>query len=146
MLHSLQFTSCFVTTFWLEIMMQRYQAFIQALLPTAIFRQRILLSLLARQGCHSFYVLEIEEIWEDLRRIEEISNMNVLVDLTFTDVMSRNINEYSRRNTTFTLGTKWFFNMKFCNLHYIILTIWTHTLNMYMNKHFIPLISDSVQD
>ena len=33
--------------------------------------------------------------------------MYVLVDLTFTDVMSSNITVYSRRNTTLTVGTIW---------------------------------------
>ena len=32
--------------------------------------------------------------------------MYVLVDLTFTDVMSSNITVYSRRNTTLTVGKK----------------------------------------
>ena len=68
--------------------------------------------------------------------------MYVLVDLTFTDVMSSSITVYSRRNTMLTMGKKWTFNMKLCNLYYIILTIWTH---MYMNKHFIQLIPVSVQ-
>ena len=49
--------------------------------------------------------------------------MYVLVDLTFTDVMSSNITVYSRRNTTLTVGKKWTFNMKLYNLYYIILTI-----------------------
>ena len=70
--------------------------------------------------------------------------MYVLVDITFTDVMSSNITVYSRRNTALTIGKKWTFNMKLCNLYYIILTIWTNI--MRMNKHFIPLISVSVQD
>ena len=93
------------------------------------------------QGCHSFCALKIEEIWggitnifeeicqnlaQNVRRIEEISHMYVLVDLTFTDVMSSNITVYSRRNNTLTVGKKWTFNMKLCNLYYIILTIWTH--------------------
>ena len=110
-------------------------------------------------GCHSLHALKIEEIWggianifeeicqnltQNLRRIEEISHMYVLVYLTFTDVMSSNITVYSRRNTTLTIGKKWTFNMKLCNLYYIILTIWTHI--MCMNKHFITLISVSVQD
>ena len=50
--------------------------------------------------------------------------MYALVDVTFTNVMSINTTVYSRRNTTLTVGTKWF-NMKLCNLYYIILTIWT---------------------
>ena len=73
------------------------------------------------QGCHSFSALKIEEIWggitnifeeicqnlaQNLRIIEEISHMYVLVDLTFTDVMSSNITVYSRRNTTLTVGKK----------------------------------------
>ena len=49
--------------------------------------------------------------------------MYVLVDLTFTDVMSSNITVYSRRNTTLKVGKKWTFNMKLYNLYYIILTI-----------------------
>ena len=47
-----------------------------------------------------------QNLAQDLRRIEEISRVNVLVDLTFTDVISSNITVYSRRNTTFTVGTK----------------------------------------
>ena len=70
--------------------------------------------------------------------------MYVLVNITFTNVMSSNITVYSRRNTMLTIGKKWTFNMKLCNLYYIILTIWTNI--MRMNKHFIPLISVSVQD
>ena len=70
--------------------------------------------------------------------------MYVLVNITFTNVMSSNITVYSRGNTTLTIGKKWTFNMKLCNLYYIILTIWTNI--MRMNKHFIPLISVSVQD
>ena len=49
--------------------------------------------------------------------------MNVLVDLTFTDVMSSNITVYSRRNTTLTVGKKWTFIMKLCDPYYIILTL-----------------------
>ena len=41
-----------------------------------------------------------------MRRIEEISHMYVLVNLNFTDVMSSNINVYSKRNTTLTVGEK----------------------------------------
>ena len=70
--------------------------------------------------------------------------MYVLVNITFTNVMSSNITVYSRRNTMLTIGKKWTFNMKLCNLYYTILTIWTNI--MRMNKHFIPLISVSVQD
>ena len=48
-----------------------------------------------------------EEIYQNLaqnlRSIEEISHMCVLVNLTFTDVMSRNITACSRRNTTLTV-------------------------------------------
>ena len=47
-----------------------------------------------------------QNLAQNLRRIEEISRVNVLVDLTFTDVISSNITVYSRRNTTFTVGTK----------------------------------------
>ena len=54
--------------------------------------------------------------------------MYVLVDLTLTDVMSRNITVYPRRNTMLTVGKKWTFNMKLCNLYYIILTPWTHII------------------
>ena len=71
-----------------------------------------------RQGCHSFHVLKIEEIiggitkfFEEIcqnfaqnLRIEEISHMYVLVDLTFTDKMSSNITVYSRRNTMPTVS------------------------------------------
>ena len=39
-----------------------------------------------------------------LRRIEEISHIYVLVDLTFNNVMSNNITVYSRRNTMLTIG------------------------------------------
>ena len=78
-----------------------------------------------------------EEICQNLaqnrRRIEEISHMYVLVNLTFTDVMSSNITVYSRRNTTLTVGEKWNFYMKLCNLHYIILTIWTHIICKWTN-------------
>ena len=99
-------------------------------------------------GCHSLHALKIEEIWggianifeeicqnltQNLRRIEEISHMYVLVYLTFTDVMSSNITVYSRRNTTLTIGKKWTFNMKLCNLYYIILTIWTHIICAWTN-------------
>ena len=90
----------------------------------------------------------IEEIWggitnifeeicqnlaQNLRRIEEISHIYVLVDLTFTDVMSSNITVCSRRNTTLIVSKKWTFNMKLCNLYYIILTIWTHIICTWTN-------------
>ena len=39
-----------------------------------------------------------------MRRIEEISHIYVLVDLTFNNVMSNNITVYSRRNTMLTIG------------------------------------------
>ena len=52
--------------------------------------------------------------------------MYVLVNLTFRDVISSNITVYSRRNTTLTVGKKSTFNMKLCNLYYMILKIWTH--------------------
>ena len=116
---------------------------------SSIFWKRIFMLIKKHyQGCHSFCALKIEEIWggitnifeeicqnlaQNLRRIEEISHMYVLVDLTFTDVMSSNITVYSRRNTTLTVGKKSTFNMKL--LYY-----------MCMNKHFISLISVSVQD
>ena len=104
-------------------------------------------SLLSLQGCHSFHGLKIEEIWrgitnifevcqnlaQNLRRIEEISHMHVLVNLTFTEVMSSNITVYSRRNTTLTVGEKWKFYMKLCNLHHIILTIWTYIICKWTN-------------
>ena len=63
-------------------------------------------------------MLKIDEIWggitkifkeicrnlaQILRRTEEISHTYVLVDLTFTDVMSSNITVYSRRNTIYPL-------------------------------------------
>ena len=67
-----------------------------------------------------------QNLAQNLRRIEEISYMYVLVDLTFTDVMNSNITAYSRRNTTLIVGTKWFFNMKLCNLFYIINDMNTH--------------------
>ena len=67
-----------------------------------------------------------QNLAQNMRRIEEISHMYVLVDLTFTDVMCSNITIYSRRNTRLTVGKKWTFNMKLCNLYYIILTIWTY--------------------
>ena len=52
-------------------------------------------------------VFEIcQNLAQNLRRIEEISHMYVLVNLTFTDVMSSNITVYSRRNTTLTVGEK----------------------------------------
>ena len=88
--------------------------------------RRLLLNV---QVCHSFRALKIEicqNLAQNLRRIEEISHMYVVVDLTFADVMSSNITVYSRKNTTLTVGKKWTFNMKLCNLYYIILTIWTH--------------------
>ena len=90
----------------------------------------------------------IEEIWggitnifeeicqnfaENLKRIEEISHMYALVDLTFTDVISSSITVYSRTNTMLTVGKKWTFNMKLCNLYYIILTIWTHIICTWTN-------------
>ena len=77
-----------------------------------------------------------QNLAQNLRRIEEISHMYVLVDLTFTDVMSSNITVYSRRNTTLTIGKKWTFNMKLCNLYYIILTIWTHIICAWRNPLF----------
>ena len=95
------------------------------------------------QGCHCFHALKIEEIWggitnifeeicqnlaQNLRRIEEISHMYVLVNL-----MSSKITVYSRRNITLTVGEKWNFYMKLCNLHYIILTIWTHIICKWTN-------------
>ena len=101
-----------------------------------------------RQGCHCFHAMKIEEIWggitnifeeicqnlaQNMRRIEEISHMYVLVDLTFTDVMCSNITIYSRRNTRLTVGKKWTFNMKLCNLYYIILTIWTYLICTWTN-------------
>ena len=76
---------------------------------------------LPHQGCPSLRALKTEEIGggitnifeevcqnfaQNLRRIEEISHMYVLVDLTFTDVMSSNITVYSRKNTTLTVGKK----------------------------------------
>ena len=103
------------------------------------------------QGCHSFHAPKMrrfEEIWggitnifeeicqnlaQNLRRIEEIWHMYVLVNLTLTDVMSSNITVYSRRNTTLTVGKKWTFNMKLCNLYFIILTIWTHIICTWTN-------------
>ena len=93
------------------------------------------------QGCRFFHALKTEEIWggitnifeeicqslaQNLRRIEEISHMYVLVNLTFTDIMSSNVTVYSRRSTTLTVGKKSTFYMKLCNLYYTILTIWTH--------------------
>ena len=56
-----------------------------------------------------------------------------VLDLTFTDVMSSNITLYSRRNTTLTVSKKWTFNMKLCNLYYIILTMWTHIICAWTN-------------
>ena len=69
-----------------------------------------------------------QNLAQNLRRTEQISHVYVLVNFTFTDVMSSNITVYSRRNTTHTVGEKWNFYMKLCNLHYIILTIWTHMI------------------
>ena len=74
-----------------------------------------------------------QNLAQNLRRIEEISHMYVLVNITFTNVMSSNITVYSRRNTTLTIGKKWTFNMKLCNLYYIILTIWTHIICKWTN-------------
>ena len=59
--------------------------------------------------------------------------MYVLVDLAFMNVMSSNITVYSRRNTTLMVGKKSTFNMKLCNLYYIILTIWTHITCAWTN-------------
>ena len=96
----------------------------------------------------TLHALKIEEIWggirnifeeicqnlaQNLRRVEGISHMYVLVNLTFTDVMTTNITVYSRRKTTFTVGEKWNLFMKLCNLHYIILTIWTHIICKWTN-------------
>ena len=99
----------------------------------------------------TLHALKIEEIWGDLRRNYKhfwgylsksctkfekswgISHMYVLVNLTFTDVMTTNITVYSRRKTTFTVGEKWNLFMKLCNLHYIILTIWTHIICKWTN-------------
>ena len=87
----------------------------------------------------------IEEIWgritnifqeicqnlaQNLRRIEETSYMYVLVDLTFTDAMSSNITVYIRKNTKLTVGKKWTFNMKLCNLFIIL---WTHMIWTWTN-------------
>ena len=74
-----------------------------------------------------------QNLAQNLRRIEEISHMYVLINLTFTDVMSSNITVYSRRNTTLTVGEKWKFYMKLCNLHHIILTIWTYIICKWTN-------------
>ena len=49
--------------------------------------------------------------------------MYVLVNLTFTDVMSSNVTVYSSRSTTLTVGKISTFYMKLCNLYYTILTI-----------------------
>ena len=68
--------------------------------------------------------------------------MYVLVDLTFTDVMSSNITVYWRRNATLAVGKKWTSNMKLCNLCNFNKM---NTHNMCMNKYFISLISVSVQ-
>ena len=64
-----------------------------------------------------------QNLAQNLRRIEEISHMYVLVDLTFMNLINSNITVYSRRNTTLMVGKKSKFNMKLCNLYYIILTI-----------------------
>ena len=77
-----------------------------------------------------------QNLAQNLRRIEEISHMYVLVNITFTNVMSSNITVYSRGNTTLTIGKKWTFNMKLCNLYYIILTIWTHIICAWRNPLF----------
>ena len=45
-----------------------------------------------------------QNLAQNLRRIEKISHMYVLVNLTFTEIMSSNITVYSRRNTTLTVG------------------------------------------
>ena len=47
-----------------------------------------------------------QNLAQNLKRIEEISHMYVLVDLAFTDVMSSNRTVYSRRNTMLTVGKK----------------------------------------
>ena len=69
-----------------------------------------------------------QNLAQNLRKTEEISNMYVLVDLTFTDVMSSKTTVYSRRNTMLTVNKKWTLNMKIRNLYYIILTIRTHII------------------
>ena len=74
-----------------------------------------------------------QNLAQNLRRVDGISHMYVLVNLTFTDVMTTNITVYSRRKTTFTVGEKWNLFMKLCNLHYIILTIWTHIICKWTN-------------
>ena len=74
-----------------------------------------------------------QNLAKNLRRNEEISHIYDLVFLTFTDVMSSNITVCSRRNTTLTVSKKWTFNMKLCNLYYIILTIWTHIICTWTN-------------
>ena len=100
-----------------------------------------------KQGCHSFNALKIEEIWGRIAnifeeicqnlaqnlRIKEISHMYVLVNLTFTDAMSSNITVHSKRNTMLTVGEKWNFYVKLCNLSYTILIIWTHIICKWTN-------------
>ena len=58
------------------------------------------------EGITNIFEEICQNLAQNLRRIEEISHMYVLVDLTFTDVMSSNITVYSRKNTTLKVGKK----------------------------------------
>ena len=58
------------------------------------------------RGITSIFENICQNLSQNLRRIEKISHMYVLVDLTFTDAMGSNKTVYSRRNTMLTVGEK----------------------------------------
>ena len=64
------------------------------------------------RGITSIFEKICQNLAQNLKRIEEISHMYVLVDLTFTDVIGSNKTVYSRRNTMLTVGEKWTYNTK----------------------------------
>ena len=68
-------------------------------------------------GCLSKPCTKLEENWRDFRQVCSSRSY-------FYWLMSSNITVYSRRNTTLTIDKKWTFNMKLCNLYYIILAIY----------------------
>ena len=58
------------------------------------------------RGITSIFEKICQNLAQNLKRIEEISHIYVLVDLTFTDVIGSNKTVYSRRNTMLTVGEK----------------------------------------